>query len=75
MVNLSEEYCPHCDNYYEIDPSKCLSCPGGCGYKLYPCNQCQYTSNFIKCDWNENIGCSRFDFEPTEAIKTSVKIP
>jgi hypothetical protein len=58
--SLSEEYCPHCDEYFEVDPKKLEWCPGNCGNKLYPCNECHASfEEHAKCDWEEE-GCYMF---------------
>jgi hypothetical protein len=61
---LSEEYCPHCDEHFEVDPEKCEPCPGDCGHKLYPCNQCPASlSECTSCDWKDGEDCYRFRIE------------
>ena len=37
---LSEEFCSHCDNVFDVDPDKLSLCPN-CGEILVPCNACE----------------------------------
>lgn len=64
MINVSEEYCPFCDDYFNVDANKCEQCPGGCGNDLVPCNACLCGEDGCYCDWVEGKqGCRRFPKE------------
>ena len=58
MGELSEEYCPHCDEGINIPDDVVSICM--CGKEVYPCNACLYGSDGTFCDWEEDKGCCKF---------------
>ena len=61
MSELSEEYCPHCDEHVDIPDDIVSICM--CGKEIYPCNACEYASNMYLCGSEDGKGCGKFPKE------------
>jgi len=57
-MNITIEWCPHCDTEVEIPVDKPSACPS-CGMNILPCSACQRDLP-MGCDWGEETSCTVF---------------
>jgi DNA-directed RNA polymerase subunit RPC12/RpoP len=59
-MELTYEFCQHCEMEVEIDSDKVSECPN-CQVKILPCSTCyKEKDNSKNCNWSEDLGCWRF---------------